>query len=128
MSLSLVLLSAPRNCTSSSRRLRAATSAIWQASATRAKVRPCQRAPLPIPAGAIVELHRHQLGRDLVDVRLQAEILEGLGGFEAEQAAADHRADFRAARRGGDHLEVLDRPVDEAVAPVLARYRRHERT
>ena len=32
-----------------------------------------------------------------------------------------------ARARRGDHLEVLDRAVDEAVAPVASRHRRHER-
>jgi hypothetical protein len=74
-------------------------------------------------ARRVVELHRHQARRELDDVRLEAEVLQRLGRLQAEQAAADHHADLRAPRRGGDHLEVLDRAVDEAVAPVLARHR-----
>ena len=41
-------------------------------------------------AAAVVELHRHQPRRHLDDVRLQAELDQGVGGLQAEQPAADH--------------------------------------
>ena len=51
------------------------------------------------PAGGIVELHRHQPRRELDHVGLQAEVVQRLRRFEAEQPAADHRADARRALR-----------------------------
>ena len=46
-----------------------------------------------VRAAGLVELHRHQPRRHLDDVGLQAELDQGVGGLEAEQPAADHRAD-----------------------------------
>src|SRR5688572_10281727 len=60
-------------------------------------------------------------------MRLEPEVLQRLGRFETEQPAADHRADLRACGGRADHLEVLDRAVDEAVAPLASRHLRHER-
>ena len=62
--------------------------------------RRAQRLDLPAQQRArrIVELHRHQARRELDDVRLEAEVLQRLGRLQAEQPAADHRADLRARR------------------------------
>ncbi len=93
--------------------------------ALRGVDRDAQRLDLPAqqPAGRIVELHRHQARRELDHVRLEAEVLQRLGRLEAEQAAADHRADLRACRAAArDHFQVLDRAIDEAVAAVAARH------
>ena len=43
-------------------------------------------------AAALVDLHGHQPRREFDDVGLEAEVLQRLRGFEAEQAAADHDA------------------------------------
>ena len=92
--------------------------------------RRAQRLDLPAqqPPGRIVELHRHQARRELDDVRLQA---RGPSAPSPPPGRAGRRRSPRrpssAPRRGGDHLEVLDRAVDEAVAPVAAGDRRHER-
>ena len=79
------------------------------------------------PAGGIVELHRHQARREFHDVGLEAEVLERFGGLQPEQPAADDRANPGARGGGRNDLEVLDRAVDEAIAPVPAGHRRHER-
>ena len=44
-------------------------------------------------AAAVVHLHRHQARREFDHMRLQSQILERLGRFQAEQSAADHGAD-----------------------------------
>jgi hypothetical protein len=79
------------------------------------------------PPGRVVELRSHEARRELDDVGLEPEVLQRLGRFQAEQAAADDGAHPGAQRGGGDRLEVLDRAVDEAVAPVPAGDSRHER-
>ena len=56
--------------------------------------------PAQQPPAGVVELHRHQARRELDDVRLEAEVLQRLRRLQAEQPAADHRADLaRAPRR-----------------------------
>ncbi len=78
-------------------------------------------------AAAGVELHRHQLRRELDHVRLEAERLQRIGRFETQQATAHHHADTRALRRLPDGVEVVQRAVHEAARPLAARHRRHER-
>ena len=41
-------------------------------------------------AAGVVDLHRHQPGRHLDDVGVEAELVQRVGGLEAEQAATDH--------------------------------------
>ena len=71
-------------------------------------------------AAAIVDLHRHQARRELHHVRLEPEILERLGRLQAEQAAADHRADALLRRAVRDRLQVFDGAVDEAVGALVS--------
>ena len=78
-------------------------------------------------AAGVVDLDGHQPRRHLHDVRVQAQAAQGVGGLEAEQPAADHRAGAGAQRGGADRVEVLDGPVDEAAGQLVARHRRHER-
>ena len=59
-------------------------------------------------------------------MRFQPKVLQRLCRFQAEQSAADHGSHLRPGRLGGDNLQIFDGAVDEAVAPVAARYRRHE--
>ena len=70
---------------------------------------------------SVVDLGRHQAGRELHHVGLQTEALQGIGSFEPEQPSADHRADLAAAVEvgiGADRLEVVDGAVHEATPGV----------
>ena len=78
-------------------------------------------------AAAFVDLHGHQPRRELDHVRLEAQILERLGGFEAEQAAADHHAARGVLAGFADGFEVFDGAIDEAAGAVAPGNRRHER-
>ena len=51
------------------------------------------------PRAGVVDLPRHQPRGELDDVRFQAQVVGRLGGFQAEQAAADHRAALDVAWR-----------------------------
>ena len=87
----------------------------------------------PGPQGsgaALVELGRHELGRELDDVGVEPEETQGVRCLQAEQAAAhdDPAADVRSPRPGVDGLEVVDRPVHEHARTVGAGHRRHEGT
>ncbi len=74
----------------------------------------------------VIDLRRHQPGRHLDDVGVEAELVQRVRGFEAEQAAADHGAGRRRGRRLPDRLEVLDGAVDEAAGQVVAGHGRDE--
>ena len=43
-------------------------------------------------AAVVIHLHRHQARGELHHVGLEAEVAQGLGAFQAEQAAAHHHA------------------------------------
>jgi hypothetical protein len=67
----------------------------------------------------LVELVAHQARRPLHDVRLQAELAQGIRGFEAEKAAAYHDSGPAARLRGtrgvgADGVEVVQGPVHVA--------------
>ena len=79
------------------------------------------------PTAALVDLDRHQPRRELDHMGLQPQVAQRLGAFEPEQAAADHDAGLGAGAAGRHRLQVLDRPVDEAVGTLASRHRRHER-
>ena len=79
------------------------------------------------PAAGLVELAGHEPGRELDDLRLEAQERQRVRGFEAEQAAADDDAVAPAAGVGLDRLEVLDGAVDEHAFEVRALHRGHER-
>ena len=78
-------------------------------------------------AAAAVQLHAHQLRRELHHVRLQAQRLERVGGLQPQQTAADHHADPRALRRVTDRIQIVQRAVHEAARALAPRHRRHER-
>lgn len=77
-------------------------------------------------AAALVDLDRHQPGRELHDVRGETESLERAGRLQAEQPAADDGT--RGGRLGVllDREQVLDGAVDEAALGVLVRHGRYE--
>ena len=85
-------------------------------------------------AAGLVDLLVHQSRRPLDDVGAQPEPAQRVGGFQAEQAAADHDTDRRVARGEGakgvvaDRVEVVKGAVDVAGRQVVARHRRHKST
>jgi hypothetical protein len=65
-------------------------------------------------AAAFVHLHRHQARGELHHMGFQAQVAQGLGAFQPQQAAAHHHARAGLApRRHG--FQVFDGAVDEAV-------------
>src|SRR5438067_1306624 len=74
-----------------------------------------------------VDLARHEPRGELDDVYLEAEIVDGLRRFEAEEPAADDGRAARSRAPGADRVQVLDRPVDEHAGRLHAGDRRHER-
>ncbi len=77
-------------------------------------------------AAALVDLDGHQARGELDDAGGEAEPLEGAGGLQPEESAADDRAGGLVLRVLLDGEEVLDGAVDEAAGGVLAGDRRHE--
>ena len=78
---------------------------------------------------ALVDLPTHESGSELDDVRRRAHVLDGLGGLQSQQAAADHRHVLHAVvLHVGQHgLQILDGPVHEHARSFSAsRYGRHE--
>ena len=75
----------------------------------------------------VVELYRHQVWRKLHDVRFQAQLFQGIRGFQSQQATAnDHPATGLLCLRG-DVIQVVQRTVNKAARQRAARYRRHKR-
>ena len=75
---------------------------------------------------AIVQLRSHEAGGELHHMRLEAHVLERVGPFEAEQAAADHHAHFRRSAGGADRVQVLDGAIDVAMGQVAPVDRGHK--
>ncbi len=65
------------------------------------------------PRPGIINLPRHQSWREFHHVRVQAQIIGGLGSLQAQQSATNHSAGFGTLRIVDDVFQVLDRPVDE---------------
>ncbi len=78
-------------------------------------------------AALVVQLHRHQARGELHDMSFQAEGLQRVGRFQAEQAAADHHAATRVAGGGTDAVQVVEGAVDQARIALGALDGRHER-
>ena len=78
-------------------------------------------------AAAVVDLQRHQSRREFDHMGLQSEIAQRLGGFQPQQAAADHRAHLRAAGSRSDCLRDprscgrRDIPAGRVPAPAARR-------
>ena len=75
---------------------------------------------------ALVQLRAHQRRGELHHMRGQGHVLEGIGGFKAEQSTAHHHADLRLRAGCLDGVEVFDGAVDVAVRQVAAFDGRHE--
>ena len=78
-------------------------------------------------AAVVVQLHRHQTRGELHHVGLQAQALEGVSRFQAQQATADHHAGLGAGGIGADGVQVVQGTVDKTVLVVLAVDGRHKR-
>ena len=59
-------------------------------------------------------------------MRLQPQVVGGLGGLQTQQPAADHRAALYSLGVGQDLLQVIDRAVHEHAAVLDARHLGHE--
>ncbi len=59
-------------------------------------------------------------------MRIQAELLDGVGRFQTEQAAADYRADFGLPCPVGNGLQVFDGAIHQAGIAVAAFHWRYE--
>src|SRR5262249_56736487 len=79
------------------------------------------------PRTAVVDLHRHEAGRELDHVGLQAHGGERVRRFQAQQPTADDHAGLDLGGPEADPLEVVDGAVDEA-APRLAAHARPNQT
>src|SRR5690606_16921595 len=69
----------------------------------------------------LIELPRHQPRCDLEHVRVEPDLDEGAGSFEAEQTASDHGGALRVRRPALDRIEIRDRAVSERSALVDTR-------
>ena len=78
-------------------------------------------------AGRGVELALHQVAHDVQDHDLHAAQAQAGGGFEAEQAAADHHGLAPRQRGGVEHRsDVVDVAEGDDAFEVLARQRQDE--
>ena len=76
---------------------------------------------------AVVQLHRHQVRRKLDNVSFQPQLLQRVGRFQPEQAAADHHAPSGGCGAGGNLVEVVQRTVNKTALKIMARHRRNKR-
>ena len=77
-------------------------------------------------AAAFVHLHGHQAGGEFDHVGFQPHVAQGLGAFQAQQAAAHYDAGFRLGTRGLHGLQVFDGAVDMDVFAVTSGHRWHK--
>ncbi len=78
-------------------------------------------------AALYVELFSHQYRRELDDVGFHAKVFQRARRFQTQQAAADHRAAFAAARALFNRVQIFDGAIDETVRAVGAFNRRDPR-
>ncbi|MCY1291837.1 hypothetical protein D9M69_403970 [compost metagenome] len=77
-------------------------------------------------AAVVVQLHRHQAWGELHDMRLQAQRLQRVGRFQAEQTATDHHAATGVGGRRADAVEVGQGAIDQPRVALGAFDGRHE--
>ena len=75
---------------------------------------------------ALVHLHGHQARRELDHMGLQAQVAQGLGAFQAQQAAAHHHAGARFGARHLHGLQVFNGAVHKALVAVAPGNGGHE--
>ena len=74
-----------------------------------------------------IKLNRHQPGGKLHHVGCQSQALERIGCFKAQQATADDHTGTGTFGAGANGIQVIKGAVHQAVGPVIALNRRHER-
>jgi hypothetical protein len=62
----------------------------------------------------LVDLHRHEPGREFHDMSGESEVSQRIGGLEPEEATSQHCAGA-ARRKALERLEIIDGAVDEAL-------------
>lgn len=79
-------------------------------------------------ATTVVELHRHEAGRELDDVRVEPEVAQRIRRFEAQEPAADDcaAADGGVRRGRRDRIEIVERAIHETSRTVAPLHWRHE--
>ena len=75
----------------------------------------------------VIQLHRHQARRELHHMGFKAQAFQGVGGFQAEQATADHHTTPRIRGGATDGIEVFKGTVDQPRIALRAVDRRHKR-
>src|SRR6185369_14436333 len=78
-------------------------------------------------ASDLIELTLHQRVEQMHDGDVHAALHQAVGGFEAEQAAADHDGVLVARRSLNHALDVLNVAKADDAGKVLARQRQHDR-
>ncbi|MCY1406856.1 hypothetical protein D9M71_221360 [compost metagenome] len=73
-----------------------------------------------------VQLHRHQARGEFHYVRFQAQRLEGVGGFQPQQATTDHHATPGIGCRSADGIEIIEGAVNQTRSTLAALDRRHK--
>ncbi|MCY1343047.1 hypothetical protein D9M69_290550 [compost metagenome] len=73
----------------------------------------CFDARLECLAALVIELHRHQARGEFHHVGVEAEGLQRIGGFQAQQAAAHHHATACLGSSSADGVEVGQGTVDQ---------------
>ncbi len=81
------------------------------------------------PAAGLVDLSGHQARHHLNDVCFQPKLAQSVGGFQSQQAAADHHTGGIVTvvtgelGGGADRVEVVQRAVDVAGGQVVSGHR-----
>ena len=76
---------------------------------------------------AVIQLHCHQIRRELHHVGLQPQLTQRVCRLQSQQAAANHHATARRFGTGGNRIEIVQRTVDKAAGQRVAGDGRHER-
>src|SRR5690606_41581 len=71
-------------------------------------------------SAGVVDLRRHEVGGKLHHMGVQAQAMQGAGGFQSQQAAADHHAAPATGGVGADGLHVVQGAVGQAGGAVGA--------
>ncbi|MNO44312.1 hypothetical protein D3C76_345510 [compost metagenome] len=78
-------------------------------------------------ATVFVQLHRHQARGEFHHMSFQPQGFQGVGGFQTEQATADHHTASGVARCGTNGIEVFKGAIHQARIALGAFDRRHKR-
>ncbi|MNC08459.1 hypothetical protein D3C75_560470 [compost metagenome] len=75
----------------------------------------------------VIELHRHEIGRELHDMRFKTQLFERICRFQPQQTTANHDAASGIAGPFGNGVQVIKRAVNKAARQVVTRNRWHKR-